>query len=79
MVATAKPGRGGGGLLLCCCHRSFPPRPLPCVKNGGGASFALVGVNQLTAGSFHLSSPMVEVECWMSVVGWTRHDSHGLR
>jgi hypothetical protein len=31
----------------------------------------LVGVTRPTAGSFNLSSPVVE--CWMSVAGWTRH------
>ena len=78
LFAACRCARGGSSLVL---RRSSPHAGV----QGGGrlgdrrhpAGRVLIGVTRPTAGSFHLSSPMVG--CWMSVAGWTRHVSHGLR
>jgi hypothetical protein len=69
-------GMQGGGRLWCYAAL----RRMQVCKGGvvfGPVGRVLIGVTRPIAGSFHLSSPMVG--CWMSVAGWTRHVSHGLR
>jgi len=74
LFAACRCARGGSSLVLRRLRR------MQVCKGGvvfGPVGRVLIGVTRPIAGSFHLSSPMVG--CWMSVAGWTRHVSHGLR